>query len=355
MFLFPRDVSGNTLVAFFLLTHVVLAAQMWCRPRIVTGVLSGVALGLLVLTEGLFQYWLVGVAGVLVAGWWGDVVRRCSLLAPCAGLLIVALGLSLPWMIRNQVELERFGITGRDGEVLAIRAEYGRMTWSEVRGAFAYYLPAKGVLRAKAMRWLEPATYGYSRFPNNAPEGFHMRARTYEGDVAARADLLTPGWRQPEDYRVGRWEIRNRVAQDLALKRAALSLIREDWLKHLVLTVAFAERGSYFGCRDYSSAAEKYGTGANLPLRLGCYLSRGLSLLFLPAVGLLLLLSWKRRRFELVFLTLPVVWIFGILSLAAHFLPRYSSPLVPVLTVGLALVAKEAWLWARARQWRPRC
>ena len=231
----------STLAGLLLLVHAGLAAQMWRNPRIATGVLSGIALGLLVLNKAVFQYWLVGVALVLVTGLWRDPVRRRTLAPPCAALVLTALSLTLPWMARNYIAAGHFTMSGRAGVVLAVRAEYGRMTWSEVRGAFAYYLPRVYSwppsdqivpfhrLRAFAMRWLEPETFAYLRLDDRDPQGFYQSVRLGTGAVAERADLIDTRWRRCCGGEIGMTDV------DVALKGPAVDLIREDWLTSILL------------------------------------------------------------------------------------------------------------------------
>ena len=66
----PTDIS-SILAALLLFAHAVLAAEAWKKPRLVTGAVSGIALGLLILTKAVFQYWLVGVTLAWATGlWW---------------------------------------------------------------------------------------------------------------------------------------------------------------------------------------------------------------------------------------------------------------------------------------------
>ena len=331
--LLPRD-TPRLLAGFLLLGHAVLAAETWRRPRLVTGVAGGIALGLLALTKAAFQYWLAGVVVVWLAAAWRDAGRGRASAPAFAALLVAAWSLTLPWMIRNAAQAGEFGISGRGGEILSIRAEYGRMTWAEVRGAFAYYLPAPravdGVRRA-AMRWLEPEIFGYARFDRENPEGFYGRAKDYEGDVAARANAIDPGWRAG-----------GQAARDAALKRASLELMREDWLKHAALTLVFAERGSDFFYNNTACFHVRSRLGARWEwLARACLVPKGLGFLFLPALGWLLVLAWKRRDAAAAFLLLPAACSFGFHALATHFIPRYSFPLVPVLALAFALAARE--------------
>ena len=321
---------AELLAACLLLGHATLAALAWRRPHVAAGLAGGVALGLLALTRAIFQYWLVGVALVCAVGIWRDAARRRALLPACAALVVGSWAIALPWMARNAVQAGHFGVSGRDGEVIAIRAEYGRMTWPELRGAFAYYLPegpAAGV-RSLAMRSLAPDGFGYARFDRDNPEGFYLRSKLYTGAVAARADRSHPDWRRDDQARM-----------DAALRQAAGELIREDWLKHAGLTLVFAERG-YGGLFGHGCPA---GDGALADLaRTLCVPVKGLtSLLLLPALGLLSLLAWKRGDLSVAFLLLPAAWAFGAHAAATHFLPRYAYPLAPVMLVAFALAGNE--------------
>lgn len=443
LFLLPAPESGAHLIALLLLGHSVLAYAAWRRPRAVTGVLGGIALGLLVLTEAVFQYWLAILPLVCAAGLWRDAGRRRSRLLPMAAMMIAALALSLPWMVRNAVQAGQFSMTSGGAEVLAIRAEYGRMTWSEVRGVFAFYLPLPGEVRRAAMRWLEPEEFSYSRFDRSNPEGFYRRIKSSKGDVWTRVrqmalhsgarlagltvgavyevqirvrvggewsgpsasatttpaqppsasrrptlgqvrespaatvparppsvsaptgltaewmgDVVALSWDHPGDsgvtgyqFRVREpketdwmpWRVIDLRARNTLKKRAALEFIREDWPKHLALTLAFAERGAQFWYRNFRAARDGYAAEIWSFLQFPSQTARWLGLLFLPALGLMSILAWRRRAFPLALLLLPVAYAFLFHAAATHFIPRYSRPFVPILAVIFALAAKEVW------------
>ncbi len=328
----------NVLAGFWLLLHASLAALNWRKPRAALGVPSGLALGALMLTKEVFQYWLVGFAFLLAAAAWLDAGRRRALVAACLAPVLAAAALTLPWMIRNAMVVGHFGISGRDGENVAIRAEYGRMTWAEVRGGFAYYLPDFAVVagaRDVAMRWLEPENFGYTRFDRENPEGFYRRAKDDTGETAARASLIDPGWRDSQ------------VATDAALRRASAELMRADWRKHVALTLVFLERAALSiggNCKNAATAAaERAGPAMRMPVRATCALGTVSTPLFLPLACVLLLLAWRRRTYALLLLVSPVAYGFGIHAAATHFIPRYARPLLPLLVVVAAVAAHESW------------
>ena len=351
LMLLTRD-TPSVLAAFLLLGHAVLAATAWRRPRAVTGALSGLCLGLLALTKTIFQYWFWGFALVwLAAMWWspggenasGRAGRRRSLTTAFAALFAAAWIVVLPWMIRNAALAGHFGISGRGGHVLGERAEFDQMTWSEVRGAFAYYLPDEashrnphgipvrgqaGPIRGFLMERLEPETFGYDRFDRDNPDGFFMRAKDARSSVRVRADRIDPQWR------------RDPAREESVLRRAAVEIIRENLLKHLTLTLVFAERGSAF----WGDAHRRRVYAGRLHRVLRSTAVKVGYLLF-PTLGCMLVLAWKRRDAALAFLLLPIVYSFAIHATATHFIPRYSYPLVPLIAVTFALAGREAWRW----------
>ena len=335
--------APSFLAGLFLLVHAALAAQMWRNPRIATGVLSGIALGLLVLTKAVFQYWLAGVALVLAAGLWRDADRRRTLWPACAALVLAAWSLTLPWMARNAVKTGHFGVSGRAGEILAIRAEYGRMTWPEIRGAFAYYLPAassepSGVpihrIRALAMQWLEPETFGYTRFDIENPAGFYSPGMDMAGAAAERANRIDP-----------RWSSGDQASIDAVLAQAAADLIRKDWLKHMALTLVFAEKGLAFqtsACSTLTAPVDqRFGRLIGELAGPTCRVARYGTVLVWPFAGLLAVLAWRRRDVSLALLLLPAAYSFGIHAAVTDYNPRYSLPLLPVLVVATALAVHE--------------
>ena len=311
LLLLQRD-TPTLLAGLLLLTHAALAARTWSRPHLLTGLASGVALGLLVLINAIYQYSLIGVPLIWLAGIWLSPEHRRSTAPALAALAVAAWGITLPWMVRNATHDGAFGISGGGGPVLAYRAEYGLMTWSELRGAFAYFLPPQlPAVREPAMRWLAPDNYGYARFDRDANEGFYRRVRDRTGEVTARADRLDPGWRTADLAR-----------QDDVMRSAAAEVYLETWPKQIALTAVFAHRGTWG--------------------------------LWLPAAGLVAFLVWRRRDYALAFLLLPVIWTAVGLAVGTHFIERYAYPFIPLSAVVVSLALYELWRGCQDRSRVPR-
>lgn len=308
------------LAAILLLLHATCTAAMWRRPRVGTALLGGTALGLLILTKSVFQYWIFGLGVVCILGLWID-ARRRALLPMCALLMVACVTVALPWIVRNAIQTGHFTVSGRDGEALAIRAEFGLMTWEELRSAFAYYLPP-GSVRDTAMSLLEPDGFGYARFDRGNREGFYRRGsddNTGEVTDLAAAMAGRPDW----------WD--DPVYRDAVLEDAAMTFIRNDWLKHAALTFVFLERGIVGLGQD---------AGAAVPWVRGVPWAYAVALLLIPALAVCTF-AVRKGDYALAFVLAPIVFTMGIHAVATHFIARYAQPLIPLLAVVLALTAQQ--------------
>ena len=101
LLLLQRD-TPTLLAGLLLLGHAALAARTWSQPRLLTGLASGVALGLLVLTSAIYQYSLMGVPLIWLAGVWLHPERRRSAAPAFAALAVAAWAVTLPWMVRQR-------------------------------------------------------------------------------------------------------------------------------------------------------------------------------------------------------------------------------------------------------------
>ena len=116
------------------------------RPRWMLA--AGGALGLAALTRPAYAYLFLVMIGVLTV--LALVRRRRALLLACA-LFAVAYGIAVaPWMVRNKQLADRFALTtAYDGDILAQRIAYNRMTWREYGLSFLLWFPDIGDNLAK--------------------------------------------------------------------------------------------------------------------------------------------------------------------------------------------------------------
>jgi hypothetical protein len=334
----PNDDQGR-LAALFLLGHGafgMLAYRAVGRRRIAFAAASGALLAALILTRAIFQYWLFAL---LVFGCVQLVMerrRRGDMGALATGTIaLAAVLLVLPWMARNHLAGGGFSVSGRRGFVLAIRAEYAQLTWPELVGGFAYYLPlhprTMNELRKSAMRALEPDVHGYQRFNRFNRDGFYSRAKTNRGVVAARA-------REDPDWESGR---KGRKGRDSALGRAARDVILESWTKHAALSFIFGLRGSVVGIPPFRLTREAYGNPVAEVIRRLTGLAEWAVIFHVPAMIASIAILGVRRDWPRLYFFLPTLFAFAIYAGMTHYFPRYSSPLIPVWSVGLVFAVGE--------------
>ena len=130
-----------------------------------------------------------------------------------------------------------------------------------------------------------------------------------------------------------------------------MDLIREDWPKHVVLTLAFAARGATGlvsqGCALLPRQHDGVVGGVS---RYGCFAAKGIGVLTLPGLAVASVLWWRRREFMPAFLLLPLVFAFGMHAAATHFITRYSRPLIPLVVVAAATGRPRRMAMAQANQ-----
>lgn len=285
--------------------------------------ISGIALGMLMLVKVIFQYWLILLAvGILAWGLWQ---RRKGLarLGPYTAVACVALLIILPWLLRNYVTFNSFRIAGGDAAVLALRTEFLSMTATEYAAGFAFFAPRS--LRHALLQNFDESDY--QRFIRETADSrnvdsFYFRGSTGTGLVGERAQALYGNVDASSMY------------------SAALSLIRERWPQHLATTLLFAWRGAFID--GYVGAYQGH-------LAVTAPIINAIYRLYWRTLGLVMALSvpsmlgaaayalWKRHWPLLLFL-MPALYSYGIHAVATHYIPRYSAPLVPIFLIAIGLL-----------------
>jgi hypothetical protein len=342
LFSVPNN-DQSRLAALFLLGHAgfgMLAYRALGRRRLAFAAASGVLLAMLILTRAIFLYWLFPL---VVMGCAQFVMQRRTRgeSGAAATLAIVSLAvlLVMPWMARNSAVGSRFAVSDQRGSLLAIRAEYSEISWSELLGGFAYYLPRAPDtlrdLRRSLMRAVVPAAHDYQRFNRNNSGGFYRRAKRQSGAVAERA-------REDPAWMVGK---RGRHGRDVALDRAARDLILENWTKHIGLSFVFGLRGSFVYIQKFDLAA--YGSPIAAAARRLNGLAEWAVIFHVPAMFASIAILAFRRDWSRVYFFMPALFSFVIHAGTTHYLPRYSDPLIPIWIVGLVFIGLELFLKVR--------
>ncbi len=309
---------------------VVLSLALWRIARGGTGrrdwFAGGLLLGALVMTKATFYYLapLLAVALAAHAAWRRLASRRE---AAILGSLFLAgtLALTLPWHLRNLVSTGDTSLAGRAGLVLMARANYDALTSDEMLAAAALFSPSGSLPGRYLEGWLTPEMQAKLDGPDNP------RAQAF-----VRFDQLR------REMRVATWA----PELDAAMKTEAMARIRELWPRHLQATLLFGYRGLF---AERGLGFPRPGGGVTTLGRStlgfdldGWFLNRPLAAslaLFLPAFAAFAFCV-ATGRWAYVFLMLPAAYLYGIQALMTHYIPRYSTALIPMLVV-IALLS--AW------------
>ena len=273
---------------------------------------AGSVFGLVALTKASAAY--VGLVVIPLAAFALSGVRKRFwpfLLAISFGFILTV----APWLVRNQVHFSKPVIAGGGDDVLLIRSVFNQMNARQFGDAFYAYAPEK--VRLDLLEsWIELSEADFSCDGRLA-----VFTRDLECDRQALkeqryGDVLS-------FYQRGKRAIPLELSLDKSQKMSlALSQFREKPLNALLTVFPIGWRG-FWGFRGE--------TWPGIVLNFTAYLS----LLLAPVLALI-----ERRRSWLMVSIVPVS-LFAFYSLFSHFLPRYSSPFVPVALICLSMLAVD--------------
>lgn len=289
---------------------------------------AGLTFGALALVKAVFLYVFIGLLLVFIAAapfrWNADSplqrLSRTVVLALCFAIVVG------PWIMRNHQAFGTAAITYRGGEVLHIRAVKDRMTPTEIRGAIYFWgapWPLNGLLRR---------VLGFDR---NAVErgGPLERLNRTENSSFADNDHAAEAAGRPEDavsyYRQSRAQLKRfsldldpeaqggpSLKADKAMQDLALKMIREEPVRHLLLTPLFLWRGAFFA---------------------------------FPILTLGLIVAFKQRHYSLALFIIPAFGMIMFYGLFSHFIGRYGLPAKPIVIATAFLLCIQGFLWLRHR------
>jgi 4-amino-4-deoxy-L-arabinose transferase-like glycosyltransferase len=245
--------------------------------------LAGLALGLLALTRPSFWYLLLASTALALLRMSVPRWRRggAALLLMCGmGALV-----TLPWLVRNQIEFDRLALSGGDygGRSLLQRLAYNDMTLAEFGAAFIYWLPDFG--DSLARRLLPPASF--ARLGWDEPHTFYR-----QGVARMRADM-----------------------QRGVVKSEVGTLLRNEVLsrplEHGRASLALAWRGIFIG--------KSWGLVAWLCAALALW--RG----------------WRSRQADFLLLCLPALFLCLFQAAVSVSIPRYNLLFLPPLALAMGM------------------
>ncbi len=256
---------------------------------------AGLALGLLALTRPSFWYLLLACIAFALLRMSVPRWRRGG----AALLLMGAMAalVTLPWLVRNQIEFDRLALSGGDygGRALLQRLAYNDMRLDEFGAAFIYWLPDFG--DSLARRLLPASSFvrlGWDDEQTFYRQGVkHMRADMRRGVVKTEVDTL----------------------------------LRDEVLRHPVrharATVALAWRGFFIG--------KTWGLVAWLCAALALW--RG----------------WRARQADFLLLLLPALFLCFFQAAVSVSIPRYNLLFLPPLALAMGMQLERFSLRRRGK------
>jgi hypothetical protein len=286
-----------------LLLSLVMALLQKSRRRALAYAAAGGLLAVLALSNAVYFYFF---PPALLLLWLGarnanmpplQALRRIGVFALVFTLLTGA------WMTRNYAHFGRFYLTERGGGVLSGRAQYNSMTMNEYLASFLYWTNNDTAQRLLT-RYFSPEEY--RNIDREYENGYRAR-------VIARAQELLK-------------QTGSQVETDKLLVAEGWQALRKNFLKHLANTVPFAYRGIFVSPRLY--------------LWGDIYLLKGTYVCYLLFLSLFVLtIQSLRTRNAVVFAFLaPSLFSYAFFSFFTHNIPRYNTPLLPILWIAAIIV-----------------
>ena len=181
--------------------------------------MAGVCLGLLILVKAIFFYLFILLVLCIPAIVYLNYKNKTMPYLRAFSLTLIATTVIIgPWLARNYISLDKFEIRGGGGAgILAIRAEFSTMSWKEYAASFVQFTPAVGPKLVESLFGKDIA----EKFNRSNPNGYYARGNLRSGEAKELATRL-----------------------NISYKQASFKIIKENWIKHILLCIPFAYRGA---------------------------------------------------------------------------------------------------------------
>ena len=297
---------AEDLAALLVLVVAVALHQLFEKKKLINFALLGLALGFLVLTKAIFQYFIIFVIALLV---FALIKKYFSKQVFFTGIFLFFLLYSLTagsWMVRNYIHFNELFISGRSGVILLIRAEHNKMNTKEYFGSFLVWTPGE---------YAEKLLYKF--YGNNALEvGGELERLNRENDPQSfYRSARNERTRLTKAYGLER---ENTAVNDELTDRAKIRILTHPF-KHALVTIPLIWRGLFV--EDGLCLIDSF----EFPVPI--------SLLYFISFCFTLGLSLFRKRWSLFAFLLPALFLVSMHSLFSNSIPRYNEPLIPIFVV----------------------
>lgn len=304
--------------AFFLvLSSYLLTKLISTRYESKNAIMFGISIGLLTLIKPIFYYFILLCLGLLFI-WWikeGSNIKESfkkSILILISAYIIIG-----PWQLRNFLVFDTIAIAGRSDLVLSTRANINEH-YINHNDYFSYLkcFPSNSWIRSKLKN-------------KNIPMCKELDQRTFKQKAYDRRKEIKK-----------KLNIKDPALQKVLVKEAK-TRIMNNFVAHIIMTLPVALRGGFpevgfypgnkkhgtIGIEKYNYDISKY------------YISLKLlpSLFYILSLFTIFTYSLYFRRWNFFWFALPGTYCFFMYSFFTHFIPRYSSFLIPVLIICFCL------------------
>lgn len=239
-------------------------------------------------------------------------------------LVVIVLIPSLLWSFRNYQANDEFSISSRGPQLLTIKAEFMYEPSKNLSHAYFWYLPSNDVTSKFKLYLLENSNLSKTRYLFDRGDSKCIVCRRYEKNGYVFAELQKI---YGEQYRnldeILDSENNSKVNSDLL--KISLKTFQDDPIKFMYVSSIFFYRGLF---PEFMTLAIDNATKLNTVFNIFGSLIR---LLLFPYIILLLLVSLFKKNYY-IFQSQAVlifIYLFTFYSAFTHFIPRYSSVLLP--------------------------
>ena len=312
---------SDALAGLLVLLHATGLLMVMCQNKKSWAAVCGLALAGLVLTKAIFFYWMpilcifFFVKLVFSTQWQQQRRLVILLLILCSSLPVLA------WMARNSIEVGQFSVSsGRDSRVMGVRAEYDAMRWEEYLTGYVYFVPVYGWAAVEDLF----EEKNYRRYVRDNPDSFFTVGQSEEGLVGQQ---IKKGW---------------------SVYGATLSIFIEHLPMHLANSVLMTYR-SFFIPAGVRTLRVKVGALSNW-MTLTTF---AIHVTLVPSF--LFMLGWSiySREWPLVIFLVPAVFSIALHLGVTHYIPRYNSPIIPLLFFSQVVLLYRLWDFACSRIKKP--
>jgi hypothetical protein len=231
--------------------------------------------------------------------------------------LTIILVPSIGWMSRNYISINEFSITGRGSEVLSIRAEYSTNSYEQIRAGYIYYTPGRpfflNLVQSRLWNYVTE-TGSNVVYDRSNPQSSYKMAKNLTGVVGSKIENKN-------------FASKSYIEKQQILNTISLDVIKENGIKHLLLSTVFGYRGMFpsinFDFIDFYS----------IPQFISSFIKEIFSILrlfFIPYSLMMATTNLINKKTSMHSVLLITLW--GFFALLTHFIPRYSTYLlIPAL------------------------